>query len=97
MAWKKCQAQIQFLYSKEELKPWADKVKQISVETPVVRGYFNNHYGAKAVINALEFKEMLGNTLSEREKVVIQHALDYVSQNSRQSTIDKVDKKPTYK
>ena len=86
-----------YLYSKEELKPWADKVKQISVETPVVRGYFNNHYGAKAVINALEFKEMLGDILSEREKVVIQHALDYVSQNSRQSTIDKVDKKPTYK
>lgn len=32
-----------YLYSKEELKPWADKVKQISVEVPVVRGYFNNH------------------------------------------------------
>jgi uncharacterized protein YecE (DUF72 family) len=57
-----------YLYSKEELKPWAIKVKEISIETPVVRGYFNNHYGAKAVVNALQFKEMLGNSLSELEK-----------------------------
>jgi uncharacterized protein YecE (DUF72 family) len=80
-----------YLYSKEELKPWADKVKQISVETPVVRGYFNNHYGAKAVINALEFKEMLGNILSEKEKIALEHARDYISKNSRQLTIDKVE------
>jgi uncharacterized protein YecE (DUF72 family) len=46
-----------YLYSKEELKPWADKVKQISLETAVVRGYFNNHYGTKAVANAIEFKK----------------------------------------
>ena len=49
-----------YLYSRDELKPWVDKVKQISLETPVVRGYFNNHYGARAVVNAIEFKEMLG-------------------------------------
>jgi uncharacterized protein YecE (DUF72 family) len=49
------------LYSKEELKPWVDKVKEISVESSVVSGYFNNHYGAKAVINVFQFKEMLHN------------------------------------
>jgi uncharacterized protein YecE (DUF72 family) len=86
-----------YLYSREELKPWADKVKQISVETPVVRGYFNNHYGAKAVINALELKEMLGNILSEKEKIALEHARSYISENSRQLTIDKADQKSPYK
>lgn len=69
-----------YLYSKEELKPWAEKVKKISTETPVVRGYFNNHYGARAVVNALQFKEMLGNSLSGLEKQALNHAQDYYRQ-----------------
>jgi uncharacterized protein YecE (DUF72 family) len=78
-----------YLYSKEELKPWVDKVKKISSETPVVRGYFNNHYGARAVVNALEFKEMLGIVLSEKEKAALEQARSYFPQNSRQLTFDK--------
>ena len=58
-----------YLYSKEELKPWLSKVKKIQVETQIVRGYFNNHYGAKAVVNALEFREMLGESLRCRRRV----------------------------
>jgi uncharacterized protein YecE (DUF72 family) len=68
-----------YLYSKEELMPWVNKVKEISIETSVVRGYFNNLYGAKAVINALEFREMLGNKLSHREITALQHARDFFS------------------
>ena len=78
-----------YLYSKEELKPWADKVKQISTESAVVRGYFNNHYGAKAVVNAMEFKEMLGGILSDREQAVLKQARNYFSQPSKQLTLDK--------
>jgi uncharacterized protein YecE (DUF72 family) len=74
-----------YLYSKEELKPWAVKVKEISIETPVVRGYFNNHYGAKAVVNALQFKEMLGNSLSEIEKQSLNHAQEYYRQKGHSS------------
>ncbi|HJU79335.1 MAG TPA: hypothetical protein VJ599_07230 [Nitrososphaeraceae archaeon] len=29
-----------------------------------MRGYFNNHYGAKAIVNSLEFRELLGERLS---------------------------------
>ncbi|TLX89414.1 MAG: DUF72 domain-containing protein [Thaumarchaeota archaeon] len=76
-------------YSKEELKPWVEKVKQISIESPVVRGYFNNHYGARAVVNALEFKEMLGTVLSEKEKAALEHARNYFSETSSQLTLDK--------
>jgi len=78
-----------YLYSKEELKPWADKVKQISTETAVVTGYFNNHYGARAVVNALEFKQMLGTFLSEKEKAALEYARNYFSETSSQLTLDR--------
>jgi len=58
-------------------------------ESSVVRGYFNNHYGARAVVNALEFKEMLGSVLSEKEKVALEHARNYFSETSSQLTLDK--------
>ena len=77
-----------YLYSSDELKPWVDKVKQISLETPVVRGYFNNHYGARSVVNAIEFKEMLGNALSEKENAIKENARKFFFETSKQSTLD---------
>ena len=66
-----------YLYSKEELKPWLQKVSQIKQQTKVLRIYFNNHYGGKAVVNALEFKEMNGMLLSETERKVVEEAKHY--------------------
>jgi uncharacterized protein YecE (DUF72 family) len=57
-----------YLYNKVE------KVEQIRKQTKVLRAYFNNHYGGKAVVNALQFKEMTGTALSEYEKKVLEHA-----------------------
>ena len=37
------------------------------------------------VINALQFKEMLGNKLSENERSIIEHGQEYLS--NRQSTL----------
>ena len=68
-----------YLYSKEELKPWVQKVSQIKQQTKVLRIYFNNHYGGKAVVNALEFKEMNGMPLSETERKVVEEAKHYLS------------------
>ncbi|MDR4512729.1 MAG: DUF72 domain-containing protein [Nitrososphaeraceae archaeon] len=72
-----------YLNSREELQPWIEKVKEIhsiklgtkinsnnNTTTSKLRIYFNNHYGAKAVINALEFKDMLGISLSDRDKSI---------------------------
>jgi uncharacterized protein YecE (DUF72 family) len=69
-----------YLYSKEELKPWVSKVKKIQIETQIVRGYLNNHYGAKAVINALEFREMLGESLGTQEQRMLEHTKNYLNQ-----------------
>lgn len=68
-----------YLYSKEELLPWVDKVKEITGKTNTLRIYFNNHYGGKAVINALQFKEMLELPVSNKEKIALDHAKKYYS------------------
>jgi uncharacterized protein YecE (DUF72 family) len=70
------------------LKPWVDKLNQVSTETAVVRGYFNNHYGARAVVNAIEFKEMLGTVLSQNQRAVLENAQILLSHPSRQTTLD---------
>ena len=74
-----------YLYSKEELRPWVEKIEEVKKQTKVLRTYFNNHYGGAAVIKALQFKEMLGNKLSENERNIIEHAQEYLS--SRQLTL----------
>jgi uncharacterized protein YecE (DUF72 family) len=46
------------LYSRDELKLWAYKVAKLREQTKILRIYFNNHYGGKAIVNELQFKEM---------------------------------------
>ena len=66
-----------------ELKPWVEKVSQIKQQTKVLRIYFNNHYGGKAVVNALEFKQMIGMPSLEKERKALEDAQLYLSkQNS---------------
>lgn len=73
-----------YLYTKEELKPWVEKVSKIRKETKVLRAYFNNHWGGKAVVNALQFKEMISNTpLPENERKILEHAETYLQTNIR--------------
>jgi uncharacterized protein YecE (DUF72 family) len=60
-----------YLYQEEELRPWVEKVNKISNDpkTKKLRIYFNNHYGGKAVANAIQFKEMVeGKESSKKEK-----------------------------
>ena len=71
--------EIDLLHRCEELKPWIEKVSQIKRQTKVLRIYFNNHYGGKAVVNALEFKEMIGMPSSEKQRKVLEKAKHYLS------------------
>jgi len=66
-----------YLYSKKELEPWIDKVKKLKDQTKKLRIYFNNHYGGKAIINALQFKEMNGLSLNDKERKILQNAENY--------------------
>jgi uncharacterized protein YecE (DUF72 family) len=67
-----------YLYSKDEIKPWLEKVKKISKQVKTVRGYFNNHLGGKAVLNALQLKEM-NSKISYNEKKMIEHVEKYLA------------------
>ncbi|HXT85052.1 MAG TPA: DUF72 domain-containing protein [Verrucomicrobiae bacterium] len=69
-----------YLYSKEELQPWVNKIKRIKEQTENVFVYFNNHYGGKAIVNALQFKEMINDgQLCDSEKKMLERAQKYLS------------------
>jgi uncharacterized protein YecE (DUF72 family) len=48
-----------YLYSAEELKPWVDRIHDLSEHTRNTYVITNNHYQGKAVVNALELLSML--------------------------------------
>jgi hypothetical protein len=58
------------------------KVNEIREQTKILRIYFNNHYGGKAVVNATQFKEMIGVSLSTDEKRVMENAKAHILGNS---------------
>jgi uncharacterized protein YecE (DUF72 family) len=63
------------------LKPWVEKVNEIRAQTKILRIYFNNHYGGKAVFNAMQFKEMIGVSLSGDEKRVMENTKTHILNN----------------
>jgi uncharacterized protein YecE (DUF72 family) len=67
-----------YLYSEQELQPWVERIDQIIKQTKLLRVYFNNHYGGKAVVNAMQFKEMNGMSLSTDERRVLERAQTYM-------------------
>ncbi len=69
-----------YLYSERELVLWVNKIKRIKEETDSVFVYFNNHYSGKAIVNALQFKEMVNDQpLSENEKNALERARKFLS------------------
>ena len=64
---------------------------QIQQDTKVLRVYFKNHYGRKAIVNALQFKEMTSgggtSSLSDNERRALEHAQSYL--NSLQKSTEK--------
>jgi uncharacterized protein YecE (DUF72 family) len=77
-----------YLYSEQELQPWVDKVDQITKQTKILRVYFNNHYGGKAVVNALQFKALSRHSLSEIETNALERAEKYLSNQGLISSSD---------
>ena len=48
-----------YLYSEEELRPWAERVKKVAKSAPDVYVITNNHYQGKGLVNALQLISML--------------------------------------
>lgn len=69
-----------YLYSQKELCPWTEKIAKMKQKTDTIFVYFNNHYGGKAIVNALEFKEMINDKpLPDNEKRALENAKKYLS------------------
>ncbi len=52
-------ARYDYLYSPEELKPWAGNIKALMEDCKEVFAVANNHYKGKALANILELKNMV--------------------------------------
>lgn len=54
-------ARYDYLYPSDELKPWVKRAKELASDetTEEVDVVFNNHYKAKAVVNAVQFEHLL--------------------------------------
>lgn len=54
-------ARYDYLYTLEELRPWARRTRAVAREPTVseVDVVFNNHYRAQAAVNALQFRKLL--------------------------------------
>jgi uncharacterized protein YecE (DUF72 family) len=60
-----------------------NKIKKIKEQADSVFVYFNNHYGGKAIVNALQFKELLSKKpLTENEISVLEKARKFLSATS---------------
>ncbi|MDZ7373533.1 MAG: DUF72 domain-containing protein [candidate division KSB1 bacterium] len=52
-------ARYNYLYSDQELEEWADRVRDVERKAKATFLIYNNHYGGKAVVNALQMKAKL--------------------------------------
>jgi uncharacterized protein YecE (DUF72 family) len=66
-------------YTEEQLASWVPKVKELTGDVRRTYGYFNNHYNANAVKNAVELLELLEETTPE-QKIVHEKIVEYKAQ-----------------
>jgi uncharacterized protein YecE (DUF72 family) len=48
-----------YLYSEEELQPWADRIEHLAENTETTFVVTNNHFQAKGIVNALQLMNLL--------------------------------------
>ena len=69
-----------YLYSEKEFTPWIKKFNRINENTDTNSIYINSHYGGKAIVNSLQFKELINNQpLPEIEKRIMEKAKKYLT------------------
>jgi uncharacterized protein YecE (DUF72 family) len=62
-----------YLYSGEELKPWAERIRKVSKQAGTVFVITNNHYQGKGVVNALQLISILTKTKVSVPEPLRQH------------------------
>ena len=67
--------------ARKSLNPGLRRSMKIAPKVKKLRIYFNNHYAGAAIINAMQFEEMLSQELSEEKKKMLAHARQYYSEH----------------
>jgi len=62
-----------YLYSNEELAPWAARIQKVSKQTSTVFVITNNHYQGKGVVNALQLISILTKSKVKVPEALRQH------------------------
>ena len=66
------EARYDYLYSQAELKPWADRAKEVASQAEETYVVTNNHYKGKAAANALMLKALVSGKKSEAPETLRQ-------------------------
>ncbi len=65
-------ARYNYLYSEEELDEWVERVRDVQKKTKKTFLIYNNHYGGKAVVNALQMKAKLTGSKVKAPRQLLQ-------------------------
>jgi len=66
------EARYDYLYSREELEPWAKRAKEVDAAAEETFVVTNNHYKGKAAANALMLKSLVSGKKSEAPRKLIE-------------------------
>jgi uncharacterized protein YecE (DUF72 family) len=69
-------------YTPDQLESWLPKVEETTRKARKTFGYFNNHYSANAVKNAVEILEMLGSATQE-QRGALKRIVEFREQGQR--------------
>jgi len=70
---EKCADRYNYLYKQNELLGWKDRVEQIAQEAKITFVVTNNHFQAKAGVNALQLKHMLSGKRVVAPEPLLEH------------------------
>jgi uncharacterized protein YecE (DUF72 family) len=70
---EKCEDRYNYLYSEEQLAGWKDKIERIAHKAEVTYVVANNHFQAKAGVNALQLKHMLTGGRVRAPESLLEH------------------------
>ena len=76
-----------YLYTKEELEPWAQRVEKVEEESKSTYVITNNHYAAKSLVTALTLMHILKKSKVKVPEPLREHypQLDQIADTPRQS------------
>ena len=84
-----------YLYNRDELQEWIDRIKQLGQKSGKIYVITNNHYRGQAMANALQIKNMLSGEKLEIPKLLVERypALEEILKKIRKGQRDLFDDK----